>query len=89
MVIILEMAIVDRPRQSHPERRRDTREIKFDVVDLLDICFKELYQYNGEYGDLKSNTLDGNPSKTNFPSQIIGLFCAFLMLLSPTLLAEV
>jgi hypothetical protein len=47
---------------------------------LLAISFNELYQYNGEYGDLKLNSVDGSPLNINFPSQMIGLFCDPLVL---------
>ena len=47
--------------------------IRLDV-DVFAMSFSELYQYKGEYGDLKLKSFEGNPSKTNFPSQIIGLF---------------
>ena len=43
-------------------------------VDFFAISFNELYQYKGEYGDLKLKSFEGNPLKTNFPSQMIGLF---------------
>ena len=43
-------------------------------VDFFAISFNELYQYKGEYGDLKLKSFEGSPLKTNFPSQMIGLF---------------
>ena len=64
------------PRSCYPVTKLLT---KLDL-DLFAMSFKELYQYSGEYGDLKLKSFEGSPLKTNFPSQIIGLFCDPAML---------
>ena len=70
---------------SYPLTRLPT---KFEG-DLLAISFNELYQYNGEYGDLKLNRFDGSPLNINFPSQMIGLFCDSLGLVLSVLSLDV